>query len=158
MSSLPEWLTVGELARRSGVATSALRFYESKGLLNSERTPGNQRRFHRSALRRVAVIRAAQSVGLTLQEITSALGELPEGRNPTKRDWQRLSTTWQGGLEQRITELQRLRDELTGCIGCGCLSLETCGLLNAGDAAAGGGTGPRYLLGDSPALRSGAEA
>jgi MerR family redox-sensitive transcriptional activator SoxR len=143
-------LTVGELANRSGVATSALRFYESRGLISSERTAGNQRRFPRSTLRRVAFIRAAQAVGLTLEEIGAALEQLPAGRNPNKDDWERLSAAWRERLQDRIADLVLLRDELTGCIGCGCLSLETCALFNPDDRASNAGAGPRYLLGDSP--------
>ncbi len=150
MGELGEWLTVGELAARSGVAASALRFYESKGLLASERTAGNQRRYKRAALRRVAVIRAAQSVGLTLDEILAALETLPEGRNPNRLDWERLSSEWRTGLDQRIAELEQLRDDLSSCIGCGCLSLLSCALFNPGDVAAAKGEGPRYLLGDDP--------
>lgn len=143
-------LTVGALADRSGVATSALRFYESRGLITSERTGGNQRRFPRATLRRVAFIRAAQAVGLTLDEIGAALDRLPAGRNPTKEDWERLSASWRERLDARIADLVLLRDELTGCIGCGCLSLEACALFNPEDRAAKAGVGPRYLLGDSP--------
>lgn len=146
--ALPEWLTVGDLARRSGVATSALRFYEERGLIDADRTEGNQRRFHRSTLRRVAVIKAAQSVGLTLGQIAAAFDSLPEGRTPTKKDWSRLSASWRQELDTRIAELQDLRDDLTGCIGCGCLSLQTCALFNSGDQAAARGAGARYLLGD----------
>ena len=151
MSELGEWLTVGELASRSGVATSALRFYETKGLLAPMRTAGNQRRYPRAALRRVAVIRAAQSVGLTLDETRYALDALPDGRSPTKRDWEKLSRRWRADLDRRIAELELLRDELTSCIGCGCLSLRSCALFNSSDAAAQRGSGPRYLLGDRPA-------
>ena len=149
MSGLPQTLTIGELATRSGVATSALRFYESRGLISAERTEGNQRRFPRATLRRVAVIRAAQSLGLSLGEITEALDSLPDGRTPNKRDWERLSNAWRRGLERRIVELEQLRDELTECRGCGCLSLRTCALFNTGDRMASRGSGPRYLLGDS---------
>ena len=150
MGTLPEWLTVGELAQRSGVATSALRFYESKGLLQARRIAGNQRRFHRSSLRRIGVIRAAQAVGLTLADVEEALATLPQERAPSRSDWQRISEQWQSDLEQRIAELLRLREKLTGCIGCGCLSLETCGLFNVDDSAASVGAGARYLLGDEP--------
>ncbi len=152
MTALPESLTIGQLAARSGVATSALRFYESRGLIASERTEGNQRRFLRATLRRVAVIRAAQALGLSLREIRTALAALPEGRTPNKRDWERLSRSWRQGLDQQIAELEQLRDELTECIGCGCLSLRTCALFNAGDRAASRGVGPRYLLGDKPGV------
>lgn len=143
-----EDLTIGELADRSGVATSALRFYESRGLIESERTDGNQRRFTRATLRRVALIRAGQEVGLTLSELGEALETLPHGRTPTKSDWQRLSRSWRSQLDTQIEELIALRDELTDCIGCGCLSLKSCAIFNPGDAASDLGTGPRFLLGD----------
>ena len=146
---LPDRITIGELAQRSGVATSALRFYESAGLISSERTGGNQRRYTRATLRRVAVIRAAQRLGLSLQEIAAALGRLPDGRTPTKEDWQRLSRSWRADVESRIVDLQRLRDDLNGCIGCGCLSLRSCALFNTQDALAARGAGPRILLGDA---------
>lgn len=141
-------LTIGELAARSGAATSALRFYEAKGLLSSTRTAGGHRVYERSTLRRVAFVRAAQRVGLTLDEIRAALETLPSSRTPTASDWSRLSRAWQDRLDQRIDELRRLRDELGECIGCGCLSLNTCHLYNPGDQAAALGTGPRYLWGD----------
>jgi MerR family redox-sensitive transcriptional activator SoxR len=144
-------LTIGELAERSGVATSALRFYEDQGLISSKRTPGNQRRYTRGTLRRVSIIRAAQRVGLTLEEVGAALAALPEGREPTLRDWERMSRRWRKQLEERIEALQQLREELTSCIGCGCLSLQRCRLFNPGDTAAKLGAGPRYLLGDSSA-------
>lgn len=143
------WLTIGELASRSGVATSALRFYETKGLISSERTDGNQRRYPRATLRRVALIRAGQEVGLSLAELAEALAYLPHDRTPTKSDWARLSKSWQDRLDAQIAELTALRDELTDCIGCGCLSLRSCSIFNPGDAASKLGTGPRYLLGDS---------
>jgi MerR family redox-sensitive transcriptional activator SoxR len=145
-----ELLTIGETARRSGVATSALRFYESRGLIKSTRASGNQRRFPRATLRRIAIIRVAQTLGLSLAEIATAFESLPDQRNPTRKDWERLSTHWGRQLEQRITDLQNLRDRLGDCIGCGCLSLTRCSLYNAGDGAATLGTGPRYLLGDVP--------
>ena len=141
-------LTIGEVARRSGVATSALRFYEAKGLITSERTPGNQRRYRRAALRRVAIIRAAQSVGITLGEVREALGDLPDARTPSRSDWGRLSSAWRAELDRRIESLERLRDDLTDCIGCGCLSLTSCALFNPADRAAARGSGPRFLLGD----------
>lgn len=141
-------LTIGELAARSGVATSALRFYESKGLIDAERTAGNQRRFKRAMLRRVALIRAAQAVGITLDEVSGALSSLPGGRTPNRRDWGKLSSSWRESLDHRIKALQRLRDDLDGCIGCGCLSLDSCSLLNPGDRASDEGPGPRYLLAD----------
>lgn len=141
-------LTIGELARRTGVATSALRFYEDRGLITSSRTEGNQRRYPRNVLRVVSVIRAAQTLGLTLNEIQEALESLPEGRAPTTSDWSRLSNRWRRQLEQRIVSLQALRDQLDDCIGCGCLSLKACGIANWNDVAGAGGSGPRYLLGD----------
>jgi MerR family transcriptional regulator, redox-sensitive transcriptional activator SoxR len=150
MPSLPDQLTIGELAARSGVATSALRYYESRRLIAAARTGGNQRRYPRAALRRVAFIRAAHEVGLSLDEIRDALGLLPADRTPTKRDWQRLSAAWRRRLDERMAALAQLRDDLDGCIGCGCLSLRTCRLLNRDDAAAAKGTGARYLLGDEP--------
>jgi MerR family redox-sensitive transcriptional activator SoxR len=138
-------LTVGELAERSGIAVSALHFYERKGLLVSERTSGNQRRYRRDALRRVAFIRVSQRVGIPLADIRTALESLPEGRTPTKRDWARLSSHWRRALDARIAALEHLRNDLTGCIGCGCLSLRTCALQNPDDAlgATGDGIGPR---------------
>ena len=146
--TIMEWLTIGELSVRSGVATSALRFYETKSLIESERTDGNQRRYTRATLRRVALIRAGQEVGLSLAELATALERLPHDKTPTKADWRRLSRRWQNRLDAQIEELMALRDELTDCIGCGCLSLKSCALFNPGDAASGLGTGPRYLLGD----------
>jgi MerR family redox-sensitive transcriptional activator SoxR len=145
-----DWLTIGEVADRTGVATSALRYYEKEGLIRSERSSGGQRRFHREMLRRVAFIRVAQRVGLSLDEIRAALASLPDERTPTKADWVRLSRTWRPQLDEQIAVLERLRDELTSCIGCGCLSLKTCVLYNPGDAAAVYGSGPRYLFGDKP--------
>jgi MerR family redox-sensitive transcriptional activator SoxR len=147
------FLTIGELAARSGVSTSALRFWEDQGLLSAERGPGGRRRYPRSALRRVAFVRVASSVGLSLAEVREALASLPDGRTPTARDWARLSRTWRSRLDERIAQLERLRDELDGCIGCGCLSLQRCRLYNRDDRAAATGTGPRYLLGDTRAPR-----
>jgi MerR family redox-sensitive transcriptional activator SoxR len=147
--ALPDRITIGELAARSGVATSGLRFYEERGLIAAERTAGNQRVFARPTLRRVAFIRAAQAVGLTLDEIGRALATLPADRTPVKRDWERLSTAWRDRLDERIADLEQLRDGLTGCIGCGCLSLKTCRLLNREDRIATNGAGARYLLGDN---------
>ena len=142
------WVTIGELAKRSGVAASALRFYDDEGLLESARTTGQQRKFKRDALRRVAFIRVAQTVGLSLQDIRAALATLPLNRTPTKLDWTRLSRAWQPLLDERIRTLVALRDQLTSCIGCGCLSLKTCALYNPNDAAKIRGNGPRYLMGD----------
>ena len=139
-------LTIGELADRSGVATSALRFYEDRGLIESRRTTGNQRRYARATLRRVAFIRTAQRVGLTLEEITDALATLPQGRTPTKADWARLSRSWRPRLDEQIRRIELLRDRLDGCIGCGCLSLKICKLVNPGDEASARGPGPRYIL------------
>lgn len=143
-------LTIGEVASRSGVAHSALRFYEAQGLLRSERTDGGQRRYHRDALRRVAFIRVAQRVGLSLDEIGAALASLPAERTPTPEDWAALSAAWRGRLDERIALLEGLRDRLDSCIGCGCLSFDRCALYNPADAAAGLGEGPRFLLGDDP--------
>ncbi|MEX2247386.1 MAG: redox-sensitive transcriptional activator SoxR [Dehalococcoidia bacterium] len=148
---MPDRITITELSERSGVAASALRYYESLGLISAERTRGNQRRYRRSVLRRVAVIRVAQGMGVSLREIQSALSALPESRDPTPGDWEQLSGAWRDELSARIATLGRLRDQLSSCIGCGCLSLERCGLFNPGDRAqSGGGAGPRYLLGDVP--------
>ncbi len=147
MPLLPDQIPIGILAERSGVSTSALRFYESRGLLAASRNPGNQRQYPRHALRRVAFIRAAQRVGLSLDEIASALAGLPADRAPAKADWARLSRAWRPRLDARITELEKLRDELTGCIGCGCLSLRTCRLINRDDVAAADGAGS-YLRSD----------
>lgn len=145
-----DFLAIGQMAERTGVAPSALRYYEREGLIASTRTSGEQRRYHREVLRRVAFIRIAQRVGLTLDEIRDALASLPQERTPTKADWAGLSKSWRPQLDEQIEVLQRLRDQLTSCIGCGCLSLKACALYNPGDAAAMYGTGPRYLLGDEP--------
>ncbi|SEF55293.1 MerR family transcriptional regulator, redox-sensitive transcriptional activator SoxR [Thermomonospora echinospora] len=139
-------LTVGQLAERSGVAVSALHFYEAKGLIHSRRTAGNQRRFTRDTLRRVAFIRVSQRVGIPLAEIREALSRLPEERTPTVDDWAALSESWREKLDERITQLQRLRDDLTDCIGCGCLSLNRCALANPYDELGKQGPGPRRLL------------
>jgi MerR family redox-sensitive transcriptional activator SoxR len=138
-------LTVGQMAARSGVAVSALHFYEAQGLISSRRTPGNQRRYPREILRRVAFIRASQAVGIPLSRIKAALALLPENRTPTRRDWERLSTAWRDDLDDHITRLERLRDRLTGCIGCGCLSLQLCTLVNPDDVLGSQGPGPRNL-------------
>lgn len=150
MPKLPDLVSIGELAMRSGVATSALRYYESRGLIAASRNAGNHRRYPRAALRRIAFIRAAQSVGLTLQEIRDALARLPSDRTPTRADWERLARPWRRSVDERIAELEGLRDDLTGCIGCGCLSLRRCRLFNRDDQAAANGAGARYLLGDEP--------
>ncbi|MEU8346007.1 redox-sensitive transcriptional activator SoxR [Spirillospora sp. NPDC048832] len=144
-------LTVGQLAERSGVAVSALHFYESKGLISSRRTAGNQRRFGRDTLRRVSFIKVAQRVGIPLAEIREALATLPEERTPTVADWARLSERWRGELDARIRQLERLRDDLTDCIGCGCLSLKKCALANPYDRLGDEGPGPRRLLTGRPA-------
>jgi MerR family redox-sensitive transcriptional activator SoxR len=145
-----ELLTIGQVAARAGVATSALRWYESEGLIEATRTAGGARRYQRSVLRRLAFVRAAQNVGLSLAEIRSALATLPEGRTPTARDWTRLSAGWRDRLDERIAALVQLRDGLGSCIGCGCLSLERCALTNPGDVVAAEGPGARRL---APVLR-----
>ena len=141
-------LTIGEVARRSGVAASALRFYEERGLLASERAGTGHRRYPRPVLRRIAFIVFAQRVGLTLEEIGAELARLPPNRAPTRTDWSRLSRKWTTRIDQRIAELERLRAGLTECIGCGCLSLDRCRLANPGDRAGARGPGPRYWIGD----------
>ena len=138
-------LSVGDMARRSGVAVSALHFYELKGLIRSSRTHGNQRRYSRDMLRRVSVIKAAQRVGLPLSEIAKALDALPDGRTPTPRDWDQMASSWQGELDERIARLELLRDRLSGCIGCGCLSMKLCPLVNPMDTLSECGDGPLYL-------------
>ncbi|MQA83383.1 MAG: redox-sensitive transcriptional activator SoxR [Streptosporangiales bacterium] len=146
----PRWdrdeLTVGELAARSGVAVSALHFYERQNLISSRRTSGNQRRYRRDTLRRVALIRVAQRVGIPLADVRAALAELPDGRAPTRLDWQRLSARWRAELDQRIQHLQQLRNDFTDCIGCGCLSIDRCALANPYDELGKHGPGPRRLL------------
>ena len=144
-------LTIGELARRTGLAVSAIRFYEQRGLLSAIRTGGNQRRFLRSDIRRVSFAIIAQRLGLTLAEIEAELSQLPQGRAPTQGDWQAISTRLRARLDARIEAIQKTRDLLDGCIGCGCLSMEKCALYNPGDRAAAAGAGPRFLLGDRPA-------
>ena len=150
MTSSSDRLTIGELAARSGLATSALRYYEELGLIHSERTAGRQRRYPRVALRRVAFIRAAQHVGLTLDEAAAALSRLPVDRAPTAAQWNAVARTWTHRIDQRIADLERLKRKLTGCIGCGCLSLRKCALYNPSDTASTRGPGARYLLGDEP--------
>lgn len=145
-----ELLAIGEVSARSGMAASALRYYEDQGLITSERTTGGARRYPRSVLRRLAVIRAARNIGLSLPEIRSALETLPPGRPPTADDWARLSQGWRDRLDEQIVALSQLRDGLSSCIGCGCLSLDRCALSNPGDVAAREGAGARWL---SPALR-----
>src|SRR3954468_15485340 len=143
-------LTVGQVSARSGVAASAVRWYEQQGLISSTRTAGGARRYPRTVLRRLAFVRAAQNVGLSLSEIRAALATLPEGRTPTAGDWARLSAGWRARLDEQIAALTQLRDGLSSCIGCGCLSLDRCALSNPGDVAARDGAGARWL---SPALR-----
>ena len=143
-----ELLTIGEVSRRSGVASSALRFYEERGLISSERAGSGHRRYPRSALRRIAFIVFAQRVGLTLEEIGAELAKLPPDRVPNRRDWSRLSGRWSARIDEQIAELERLKRGLTECIGCGCLSLSRCRLENPGDRAARLGPGPRYWVGD----------
>jgi MerR family redox-sensitive transcriptional activator SoxR len=139
-------LTIGAVSERTGMAPSALRFYEAEGLIHSERSDSGQRRYHREVLRRVAFIRVAQQVGLSLEEIGAALSSLPDRRTPTQRDWDRLARDWRPRLDDQIGMLERLRDRLVACIGCGCLSMKACGLLNPGDVASERGPGPRYVL------------
>jgi MerR family redox-sensitive transcriptional activator SoxR len=143
-------LTISETSRRSGVAASALRYYEERGLISSEREGSGHRRYPRPVLRRIAFVVFAQRVGLTLDEIAVELGKLPPHGVPTRRDWSRLSATWSGRIDARIAELERLKAGLTECIGCGCLSLDRCKLSNPDDRAADLGSGPRYWLGDRP--------
>lgn len=139
-------LTVGEVARRSGVSVSALHFYERQGLIHSHRSGGNQRRYDRDVLRRVAIIRVGQSVGISLGEIAAGLAALPDGRTPSRQQWAALSSGWKDELDRRIHQLEKLRDGLTDCIGCGCLSTEHCPIRNPNDRLAAQGSGPRRLL------------
>lgn len=143
-------LSIGELSRRSGVSRSALRFYEREGLISARRTDGNQRRYPAVTLRRVALVQAGKAAGVPLERIRRALAELPEGKTPTKRDWERLSSSWRRELDERIATLEAIRGRLTTCIGCGCLSLQTCALLNPDDEAGSLGAGARYLRRVSP--------
>jgi len=143
-------LTIGELSERSGVTQSALRFYERQGLIAARRTDGNQRRYPSVTLRRVALVQAGKAAGVPLERVREALDTLPDGRQPTKRDWERLSSAWRAELDERIATLQSIRERLTTCIGCGCLSLQTCRLLNPGDEAASLGGGAHYLHRVSP--------
>jgi MerR family redox-sensitive transcriptional activator SoxR len=143
-------LPIGEVVERTGVAASALRFYEVEGLISSERSSGGQRRYHRDMLRRVAFVKVAQRVGLSLDDIRQAFAMLPQERTPTKADWARLSRAWRPRLDEQIAMLEALRDQLDSCIGCGCLSLRRCSLYNPDDRARLLGQGPRYLLGDEP--------
>ena len=148
---MSDLLTIGEVAHRGGIAASALRFYEQRGLIASERAGSGHRRYPRPVLRRIAFIVFAQRIGLTLDEIGVELARLPPERAPTRRDWSRLARTWTSRIDQRIAELERLRHGLTECIGCGCLSLDRCRLANPGDRAGRRGSGPRYWVGDRPA-------
>ncbi|AFR10308.1 MULTISPECIES: redox-sensitive transcriptional activator SoxR [Nocardiopsis] len=148
MAPVTKELTVGQVSQRSGVAVSALHFYERQGLIHSRRTSGNQRRYHRDTLRRVAFIRISQRVGIPLARIRQALERLPENRTPTRADWASVSAQWRTELDARITQLIRLRDDLTGCIGCGCLSLSSCTLSNPDDELAATGPGARRLMVD----------
>jgi MerR family transcriptional regulator, redox-sensitive transcriptional activator SoxR len=145
---MAEVLTIGEVSRRSGVAASALRFYEQRGLITSERAGSGHRRYPRPVLRRIAFIVFAQRIGLTLEEIGAELAELPPQRVPTRRDWNRLSQRWSERIDERISELERLKAGLGECIGCGCLSLDRCQFANPGDRAGRKGPGPRYWIGD----------
>ena len=142
-------LTVGKVAQRSGVNVSAIHFYESKGLIHSKRNSGNQRRFAKDVLRRVAIIKAAQKIGMTLESIKTAFDTLPEKRTPDAKDWESLATTWQQDLNARIAYLENLRDSLTGCIGCGCLSMKNCPIYNQDDKLSSEGTGAVILEGKS---------
>ena len=150
MSALPEFITITQLAQRTGVAPSALRYYEDIGLISAHRTSVNRRRYPRSVVRRVAVIQVAKSLGIPLRRIDASLRALPKGRDPTPEDWEAVSARWRDELTARIDTLARLRDQLSSCIGCGCLSLDRCALFNQADAAAQRGAGARYLLGDMP--------
>jgi MerR family transcriptional regulator, redox-sensitive transcriptional activator SoxR len=143
-------LSIGEVAERSGVAPSALRFYERRGLIASTRTDGNQRRYDRAVLRRIALLQAGRAAGISLVEIRDALAGLPTSRTPSRADWERLSNRWRDDLDARIETLQALRERLTTCIGCGCLSIDKCELLNPDDEAAARGAGAHYLRGDGP--------
>lgn len=143
-------LTIGTLSDRTGVATSALRFYESQGLIDATRTSGGQRRYHREMLRRVSFIRIAQIVGLSLDEIREAMASLPHGRTPDEHDWAMLSSSWRPRLDEQIAMMERLRERLGACIGCGCLSLKVCKLVNPDDVAGEAGPGPRYVIGEAP--------
>jgi MerR family transcriptional regulator, redox-sensitive transcriptional activator SoxR len=150
MAESPAYLTISQLAARSGVAPSALRYYEELGLIQAQRTSGQQRRYPRHMLRRVAFIRAGRQLGLPLRDIGAALARLPAGKAPTRAEWTRAARTWQRHIDARIAELERFSSTLSSCIGCGCLSLRRCALYNPADTAAGRGPGARWLLGDDP--------
>src|SRR5215472_10834784 len=147
-SGLPDLLTISELSARSGAAPSALRYYEGLGFISATRTAGNQRRYPRHMLRRVAFIRAGRQLGLELRQIQASLALLPDDRAPTRAEWSKAARSWQARIDAKIAELQRMSETLTSCIGCGCLSLRRCSLYNAGDRAAQLGPGARWLLGD----------
>jgi MerR family transcriptional regulator, redox-sensitive transcriptional activator SoxR len=149
-SQVASELSIGEVSARSGVAASALRFYERQGLISSARTDGNQRRYDRAVLRRIAFVQAGRAAGVPLAEIGVALSRLPTGRTPSRKDWERLSNRWRDDLDARIETLEALRDRLTTCIGCGCLSIDKCELLNPDDEAGGRGGGAHYLRKDGP--------
>jgi MerR family redox-sensitive transcriptional activator SoxR len=151
--SLQTLLSIGELSRRTGLSVSAIRFYEAQGLVRAVRTGGNQRRFARADIRRLSFAQIAQTLGLSIAEIAAELASLPLGRAPTRQDWQAISRRIRGRLQQRIAMLERTRDKLDGCIGCGCLSLDRCALYNPDDRAGRAGAGPRFLLGDRPSTR-----
>ncbi len=144
-------MAIGAVAERTGLAISAIRFYEEQGLISAERAPSGHRRFRRGTIRRLSFIRICQKLGYRLDEIRERLDDLPEGRTPTEADWSAMAQSFRAEIDERIAGLQQLRDKVDGCIGCGCLSLERCGIWNAGDTAAELGPGPRWLLGDSPA-------
>jgi len=146
-----ELLSIGDLSARTGLSVSAIRFYETKGLVTPARNAGGQRRFLRSDIRRLSFVLIAQEFGFTIAEIADHLKSLPEGRTPTKRDWSRIGNTFRGHLDRKIATLNRLRDRLDGCIGCGCLSLESCALYNPEDRAGHSGSGPRFVIAPSPA-------
>lgn len=147
---LPRELSIGQLAERTGMAVSAIRYYETQGLIVSNRNAGGHRRFERSMIRRLSFIRIAQQIGYPLERIQQELSRLPDGRTPTHTDWEEISRAFRADLDSRIAEMQRMRDNLDGCIGCGCLSLERCALYNPDDRASAKGAGPRYLMGDRP--------
>ncbi len=150
MKTARDVLSIGELARRTGLSVSAIRFYEEKGLVAPLRNAGGQRRFRRSDIRRLSFVLIAQQLGLSIEDIRAAIASLPEGRTPTQKDWARISRAMRRHLEARIAMLERTRDRLDGCIGCGCLSLKTCALYNPEDRIGRKGAGPRFLLGDEP--------
>ncbi len=146
-----DWLSIGQIAERTGLAISALRYYEAQGLVSPTRNPGGQRRFPRSDIRRLSFVMIAQQLGFSISDIRSQLDQLPRSRTPTQKDWQRISRQFRKHLDRQIIALELMRERLDGCIGCGCLSLRNCALYNPSDAAAAKGAGPRYLLGDEPA-------